>query len=141
MAFLEGVKVIAMISILLSHVYLALYRLPIDNLEDYEGFAKKIWFEIAFAGFYAIDIFLFLSAFLGSYLIMEKFAKDNKYNPYDEELAGKHTHKMHIGMILFLRILRLLPSLIFLTLFVLGFIYYSGSGPVWNHFLDRNMGG
>ena len=141
MAFLEGVKVIAMLSILLSHFYLFLFYLPADNIDDYEESSKTIWIEFAFAGFYAIDIFLFFSGFLGSYLLMQKFTKDNNYNPYDEELAGRHTHKTHMAQIFFLRILRIFPSVLFLVIFALGVLRYSGSGPFWNILLDKEFGG
>ena len=141
MAFFEGIKVLSIASIVVAHFYFHAFEFPFTNNEDYSEFVGSYWTEVVYSGLYSVDIFLFLSAFLGSYLLMEKFAKDNNYNPYDESLAGKHTHKLQIWKMYFLRILRIFPPVLFVLLFGIGVLKYLGSGPVWNYLLDKEIGG
>ena len=109
MKCLDGIKVVAMVSILLSHFYFHAIGFPIKNWQMYSEFMHSYWIEFVFGGFYAVDAFLFLTAFLGVYLLMLRFAKKNNYNPYDNQNEANQTHKLEVGSIYFLRILRIFP--------------------------------
>ena len=68
--------------------------------------------------------FFFLSAFLATYLMVPKLMKLRWPNP------------LVFLMIYFHRLFRLIPSLICLTLIILGFYAYTGDGPVWKFMAD-----
>jgi len=81
------------------------------------------WSTIIPGGFYAVDVFFFLSGFLTFHLLTEK-------------IYGKPFNIRFFTMIFVHRYLRLLFVMIFVMLFAMYCFYYMGSGPQWDLFED-----
>ena len=69
---LEGMKVLSFMWIMLCHGYSTLSFTPISNAIEIHKFVSPWYFAIINGGYYGIDMFFFISAFLGTYLLLIK---------------------------------------------------------------------
>lgn len=113
---LNGVRVLSMLYVVLGHAYFNVLLIPSSNPSHIPDLVHPIWFQIMPGGFFAVDVFFFLSAFLGVYLLLQKF----------------HGKRMNFFMIYFHRFYRLAPNILLLIVFFTTFYDYFGNGPVWH---------
>ena len=66
----DGIKVLAVLWVMLLHGYTIIQYSPIANFSEFGMFVKTWTFTIVQGGVFAIDIFLFTSAFLGTYHLL-----------------------------------------------------------------------
>jgi hypothetical protein len=116
MRVFNGVRLFSMLYVVLGHAYLNVLITATANSSYLNEFIQPLWFQIVPGGFFAVDVFFYLSAFLGAYLMISKF-------------NGKKC--INFGMIYFHRFYRLAPNVLILLLFAMTFYEYLGSGPVW----------
>lgn len=72
-----------------------------------------------------MDVFFFISAFLGSYLLLVKTYGSRK--------------SINIPLLYFHRYYRLIFSIVLLTLFLMYIYPLLGYGPMWGMFFEKNM--
>ena len=114
---LNGVRVLSMLYVILGHAYYNVLLVPTSNPDYVPTLVQPLWWQPVPGGFFAVDVFFFLSAFLGASMMLMKFEKRKKLN---------------FGMIYFHRFYRLSPNVFLLILFSLTFYDYFGSGPIWH---------
>jgi peptidoglycan/LPS O-acetylase OafA/YrhL len=112
----NGVRLLSMLYVVLGHAYLNVLITATANSSYLNEFLHPLWFQVVPGGFFAVDVFFYLSAFLGAYLMITKF-------------NGKKC--INFGMIYFHRFYRLAPNVLILLLMAMTFYEYLGSGPVW----------
>lgn len=124
---LNGIRVISISTVILGHTILYSLRGPVSNpLVMFQWFDR--WtFYILMSAPYSVDIFFWLSGFLGSYLMLEMYKKKNgRGQPY-------HFVMLH-------RFLRIVP-LYFATLLHFWFIMaMGGNGPIFYMYKDDYAG-
>lgn len=121
---LNGVRFFSMLYVVLGHAYFNMLIMPTINLSYIHEFVQPLWFQIIIGGVYAVDVFFYLSGFLGAYLMITKF-------------EGKKF--MNFALIYFHRFYRLVPNILLVTLFFMTFFQYFGSGPVWSFYSNMFM--
>ena len=92
--------------------------IPLTNLASFSDIRLTNWFPLIYGAYFSVDVFFFLSAFLGFYLITEKLIKNKK----------------GIFAYLFLyvhRYIRLIPAMIFMISITVWLVPYLGNGPVY----------
>lgn len=117
----NGIRVLSMTYIILGHIHEILPILPITNGTQLQGITKSFYAVFVSGGFYSVDVFFFMSSFLGAYLMIDKF-KGSKFPNF--------------GMIYFHRLFRLLPPLILFTCMFMTFYAYLGYGPLYSIVAD-----
>jgi len=116
---LNGIRVLGMVWVILGHAYLTPILFPVNNIMFIENHLKGVLFPLIPGAFFAVDIFFFLSAFLATYLMVDKF---------------RNMERLNLGTVLqiyFHRIYRLIPFIALMTIFTIGFVGKLGSGPLW----------
>lgn len=117
LTILNGIRVLAMFWVMIGHAQFMVLVSPSVNPTRFMTLMNTFMWCIMPGGFFAVDIFFFLSAFLGAYLMLDK-------------LYGK-TKGINLFMLYFHRYYRLIWSIIFLMLFAC-FVYpHLGDGPAW----------
>lgn len=119
---LNGVKFFSFLYVILGHAYMNVVVNPTANVTNLHNFVQPLTFQIVPGGFFAVDVFFFMSAFLGVYLMISKFANNNK---------------MNIPMIFLHRYMRLAPSVLLIMLFAMTFFQFLGEGPLWPIYSER----
>jgi peptidoglycan/LPS O-acetylase OafA/YrhL len=113
---LNGVRFLSFLLVILGHAYFNALLVPTSNPGQIPDIVYPLWFQLLLAGFFAVDVFFYLSAFLGTYLMIDKFSKS----------------RMNIPLIYFHRFYRLAPNVFLLIVFAMTFFPYFGSGPIWH---------
>ena len=72
---LNGVRVLSMMWVMLGHAYFSPIVFPVANIQFLQNHMKGILFPIVWGGFFAVDVFFFLSAFLATFLMIDKLAQ------------------------------------------------------------------
>ncbi|KAK5638733.1 hypothetical protein RI129_013028 [Pyrocoelia pectoralis] len=116
---LYGLRVLAMVAIVIGHTFWALLFLPIRNEYFVDHWVHQVQNMWIVKGDYAVDTFFVLSGILVSYSFMLKIVKNHKFNIIQHYLN---------------RYLRLTPSVAAFILFVVGLFKFLGSGPMWPSF-------
>ena len=91
---------------------------PVINPTDIINFVQPMWMALLFSGVFAVDVFFYLSGFLGAYLLIAK--------PFDKSIKN-------FIIVYFHRLFRLLPGYILLLAWFIGIFIYLGDGPIWNN--------
>ena len=104
--------------VILGHAYFLIMEVPIANISEVSGLLDGWLFPLVPGGFFAVDIFFYLSAFLGAYLMVGK-------------MKGRTMGVRTFFSIYLHRYLRLLPTIIGILIFVMGIYMFLGSGPIW----------
>jgi hypothetical protein len=97
LSVLNGIRVISMMYIIFGHVHEVLISMPMTNLFSAFNMQHEFYAAIISGGFYSVDVFFFISAFLGAYLMITKF---------------QGMKCLNFGMIYLHRIIRLIPTLL-----------------------------
>lgn len=118
---LNGVRVLSMLYVVLGHAYFNVLIMPTSNTYWIPQIVQPLWFQVIPGGFFAVDVFFYLSGFLGAYLMINKF-------------YGKKS--MNFAMIYFHRFYRLAPTVFLLIMFAMTFVTLMGDGPVWSQISD-----
>lgn len=115
---LNGIRVLSMFWIILGHSFFYTLRSSIVNPGVVFEFLQSFTFNFVISGAYAVDIFFWLSGFLGTYLLMAEMKKKNgKMQPF--------------WLIYLHRFLRLVP-LYMLTMLIYWFLMsIAGTGPIF----------
>lgn len=121
---LDGLKVLALLWIMLLHGYTIIQYSPIANLSEADKFVSAWGFAFVQSGVFAIDIFLFISAFLGTYLLLVQ--SNCVYGYHSSEYKG-----INFGMAYFHRVYRLFPPMVLFIILYMTFFKHLGEGPVW----------
>ena len=118
----NGIRVISMAYIIFGHTHETISMMPIKNPQISQEIIKSFYGNFIMGAFYAVDVFFFMSAFLGAYLMIPKLKGRNLTN---------------LGLIYFHRFFRILPTLGLFLALILTFVVYLGSGPIWDliHFV------
>ncbi|KAK5638732.1 hypothetical protein RI129_013027 [Pyrocoelia pectoralis] len=116
---LYGLRVLAMVVIVIGHTFLVVHFQPIRNEYFVDHWVHQVQNMWIVKGDYAVDTFFVLSGILVSYSFMLKIVKNHKFNIIQHYLN---------------RYLRLTPSLAAFILFVVGLLKFLGSGPMWPSF-------
>jgi len=117
----NGIRVISMVYIIFGHVHESIQAMPITNAEGVQNILTSFYGVFVMGAFYSVDVFFFLSAFLGAFLMIPKL---------------KNLSPVTLGLIYFHRFFRILPTLgLFLFLFITFYVYL-GSGPIWHLAFD-----
>ncbi|CAI2360836.1 unnamed protein product [Moneuplotes crassus] len=119
---LNGVRVISMYMVILGHTGSIMVSAGVSNPQSNLDLLSSWWAILIGAGFYSVDTFFFISAFLATYLMIDKFHGKKIFN---------------IPMVYFHRLLRVIPTILMLTAFLLTFFEFMGSGPLWKPFVDQ----
>ena len=113
LSIFNGLRVFSMGYIILGHVHESLPTLPLTNLFEIRDIISTYYGSFVMGAFYAVDIFFYMSAFLGTYLMITKF--EGKSIPFH--------------MIYFHRLFRILPTLGLFLGILLTFYGLIHSGP------------
>lgn len=116
LTILNGIRFMSILWVIMGHAFVSIFLYPASNLSELASFVNPWWFEVISAGVFAVDVFFFLSAFLGAYLLISK--------PFDKSVGG-------FLVVYFHRIFRLLPPILLLTCIFLIFYKELGDGPIW----------
>uniref|UniRef100_A0A7S3KW64 Acyltransferase 3 domain-containing protein n=1 Tax=Euplotes crassus TaxID=5936 RepID=A0A7S3KW64_EUPCR len=116
LSVLNGLRVISMAYIIFGHIHESMQGLPIINPEEAPNLISSWYGVFVMGGFYSVDTFFFLSAFLGAYLMTPKLMKINVFN---------------FIMIYIHRFIRIIPTLALYIAMLLTFVNFMGSGPIW----------
>lgn len=124
---LNGIRVASISVVIIGHTFLYSLRGPVSNPLVMIQWFERWSFYILMAAPYSVDIFFWLSGFLGSYLMLELLKKRNGRNqPY--------------WMIMLHRFLRIAP-LYFATILFFWFIMaMAGTGPIFYMYKDDYAG-
>lgn len=124
---LNGIRVFSISFVILGHTYLYSLRGPVSNPLEFLNWIEMFSFQIMLAAPYIVDVFFWLSGFLGCYLMLELLKKRNgKNQPY--------------LLIMLHRFLRLTP-LYFGTMLFFWYVMASvGNGPVFFTYEDDYSG-
>ena len=116
---LNGVRVISCASIILGSTYFYMLKGPLQNMNIIQEWMGDFLFSIVLTAEHTVDIFFWLTSFLGSYFLLVKIQDNNG-------LLGSWL------MIYLNRIVRLLPLYMFAMFFFWKFlILYGGDGPLF----------
>ena len=114
----NGLRVISLLVVMFGHGYSSILESPVSEIYGIQRIIEPWSFAFIPGGFFAVDIFFFLSAFLGAYLMLEKFFQKRS---------------MSFLLIYFHRVYRIvIPVSLVIALFMTFYIYL-GNGPVWNY--------
>ena len=116
LTILNGIRFLSICWVVLGHSFLSIFMYPSTNISEIGDFVSPWWFEVIPSGVFAVDVFFFLSAFLGTYLLIPK--------PFDKSIVG-------FLVVYFHRIFRLLPPIVLMTCVFIAFYRYLGDGPIW----------
>ena len=115
---LNGVRFLSCVFIILGNVFLFTLKSPLQNLEVLQSWFSSGTFSLALGSDLVVDSFFWLSAFLGSYQLL------NRMRLNDGKLPSKF-------MLIFTRWWRIWPLYFFALLVFWRFIPLLGTGPLF----------
>lgn len=124
---LNGLRVISILFVVYGHTFLYSLRGPTSNPLEFFRWFDLWYFYILMAAPYSVDVFFWLSGFLGTYLMMEMMRKRN----------GK---LQNYFMIMLHRVLRLIPLYLATLLFFWQIMSMVGTGPVFFKYYEEYSG-
>jgi peptidoglycan/LPS O-acetylase OafA/YrhL len=116
----NGIRVLACTGIILGSTYFYMLKGPLQNMEVIQEWMEYWTFSLVLSAEHTVDIFFWLTAFIGSYFMLGKMAeRDN-------------VKAVSWFMIYASRVVRLLPLYMFSMFFFWKFlVLYGGSGPLF----------
>jgi peptidoglycan/LPS O-acetylase OafA/YrhL len=115
----NGLRLISFIMVIYGHTILIKLKTSLINIEEIGETFKHWWGVWAYAGFFSVDVFFFISGFIIAYFLLMHLVKNQKIS-----LVLLYIH----------RITRILPAL----LVALGVNYFLVpslfSGPIWKYY-------
>ena len=116
---LDGVRVLSIFWVILGHSYFFMFVYGMRNSAEFSTkYAHQFLFTTILQGPFSVDVFFFMSAFLGGYVFLKKYPKNKRFiNPLQVLIAYFH------------RYYRLTPLLAFTLYFSAFVIYPMTSGP------------
>jgi peptidoglycan/LPS O-acetylase OafA/YrhL len=126
---LDGIKVLSLLWVIMSHGYSLIILGPIANFTEINIFLKPWLMGIVQGGVYAVDVLFFISAFLATYLILLKsgFGQPGLYKG------------INFFMLYFQKFYRLFPPMCLYIIFIMAFYKHLGEGPVWNALAQKDV--
>ena len=134
MRVLNGIRVLSMGWIVLSHTYQNMQSMEVKN-EDYTlNVARRFISSLLLEGQLAVDTFFFLSGYLGAYVTLRKLKA--------LDAAGKTPSTIGVSVTFFVeRYLRLTPAYLFVLMFYMYVNPHLVTGPHSLHEMHRHGGG
>jgi hypothetical protein len=117
--FVNGMKVLLVLAVIVGHTFLLTVVLPIENSEYFEDLHFKSSSKIILNGHIVVQFYFFVSAFLFALKFME-IQQQIKTVAYSFIFKG-----------IFLRYLRLVPAYGYVILFNTSKLLYIQTGPYW----------
>jgi len=122
---LNGIRVLSMLWIILGHTYFYGLATALANPLIAIDLFKMFTFNLVSSGPYAVDVFFWLSGFLGVYLLLVTMKQKNgRMQPF--------------YMIYLHRYLRLIPMYVITFLFFWYLMSAVGSGPIFFLYYETN---
>ncbi|CAI2359891.1 unnamed protein product [Moneuplotes crassus] len=131
LSVLNGIRVISTYFVVLGHTSSGNLIGGVYNILTAEELFGTWWAILAGIGYYSVDVFFFLSAFLASYLMISKFSNPSRCQ------EGRRTKCFNIPMVYLHRLIRVVPSILLFTVMMLTLAEFTGSGPIWYITLDN----
>lgn len=73
---LNSIRFLAMAHVVFSHAFLfAVFMIPIRNLDDFLDAFEHPSIILLYSGYYAVDVFFWMSGLLAGYLMLETMQK------------------------------------------------------------------
>ena len=120
---LHGVRTLSIAYMILGHAYFFAVIHPQQFVGQSARIVRSWWLTVIGGGFFAVDVFFFLSGFLCTYPLLEKvFAKGGK---------------MNVPLLIFHRYFRLIFPIAAVTLFSVSLMKFTAEGPLWNQFAQN----
>ena len=123
----NGLRIISFVFVIYGHTLLIKLSTSLINIEEIGSAFKNWWGVLAYTGFFAVDVFFFISGFILSYFILIELVKSEG--------------KLRWIMLYVHRIIRILPALaiaIGISNYVIPPLF---SGPIWkNYHSSLNLG-
>ena len=113
---LNGIRTLSIIWIVIGHAFGVLLFVPLVNITTMTDLPKTNWFQLISGAYFAVDVFFFLSAFLGFYLMTDKLI-DSRKGVFAYIFLYVH------------RYIRILPAMMFMVGLTYFLLPYSGNGP------------
>ncbi|CAI2360959.1 unnamed protein product [Moneuplotes crassus] len=121
---LNGIRVISLYFVVLGHTNTLMMMGGITNLLSAQSLMNSWWIILICIGFYSVDVFFFISAFLATYLMTSKFHGKRFFN---------------IPMVYLHRLIRVLPTILLLFVMYFTFLPFIGSGPIWKPSIENDI--
>ncbi|XP_053600229.1 nose resistant to fluoxetine protein 6-like [Plodia interpunctella] len=115
--WVSGLKSLSMFVTVAGHALLFISSGPVENPEVWDEFLRKPISSIPLSNHLLVDTFLFLSAFLFSYLLLDELEKKRG--------------KVNTTIVFILRYVKMTPSYLMVLLFYMTWFPKLGSGPLW----------
>lgn len=116
----NGVRVLACACVILGNTYFYMLRGPLQNMNIIQEWMDYFVFSVVLSAEHVVDIFFWLTAFLGSFFILSKMKESSNYKT------------ISWFMIYVNRLVRLLPLYMFAMFFFWKFlVLYGGDGPLF----------
>lgn len=124
---LNGLRVLSLTFVVVGHTFLYSLRGPTSNPLEFIRWFDEWSFYILMAAPYSVDVFFWISGFLGGYLMLEYVKKRN----------GKNQPFL---MIMLHRLLRLIPLYLATIFFFWQIMSMVGTGPVFFKYKEEYAG-
>lgn len=124
LACLNGIRVLSMGWVILCHTFLYLMQSPLNNPLEPLNLFKIVSFSIITSGPYVVDIFFWMTGFLGVYLMLGT-------------MKEKEGNMPHPGFVYLHRYLRLIPVYVISMMLYWQVLPVVGDGPVFYELKER----
>ncbi|CAI2360759.1 unnamed protein product [Moneuplotes crassus] len=118
---LNGFRLLSLYFVVLGHTNSLMVHGGVINFTSVPSFINTWWAVLIGIGYYSVDVFFFISAFLATYLMVTKFYGKRSFN---------------IPMLYLHRLIRVLPTLLLVYAIFFTFFQFIGSGPLWKPYVD-----
>mmetsp|Transcript_408 Transcript_408/g.611 ORF Transcript_408/g.611 Transcript_408/m.611 type:complete len:682 (-) Transcript_408:100-2145(-) len=115
-AALDGIRLFAILWVVLGHCYLFLMWTGVTNLFDVRAMKERFLFQFVANGTFSVDVFFVLSGFLMTFLMFKSLTKENG--------------RLKWGLLYFHRYWRLSPLYYFTIFYVVSIFDYMLDGPI-----------
>ena len=115
----NGMRVLALTCIIMGNTYFFMLKGALQNMDIIQEWMSNFLFSIVLSAEFVVDVFFWLSAFIGSYFMLSRMHAN-------EGLLGNY-FRIYLD-----RMVRLLPTYFFALLFFWKFlVLFGGDGPMF----------